>query len=853
MSSNSTGITGNPYAGGNVVLNNTPFVQFYTNMLARQQAQKDAFAKSMQEQAKSLTPAGMRSIDTDALMQAKNDWQSHWQQNKDAIQHPDIDNGKAWSENNDLYNKAASKIAQSKEAAKTDQALLKLSLDPKRAALLADDARQLIHKHQLPINDSNHKTLTLDDLDSPLFNKRQPTLQEQIALDNFTNSKHLGQEVDRKKGSTDPNTFMRNDTVTYMPTEGEKQEIHDLAERLYKSNDPNMSAVDKIVEEHNTGINNPKYDQLNNIFKKYYNKNIEHPEEAATAVLMGMNRNYGDKIVPTKDLATEAATKRMQQFEEHKQTRKYDVEHPLRDSNNQYDPQAHIAAIWDNRDTSPSALTSIHVGGQEIKGAPVSLPPEVSAKIVRKGFGNTQIKPTAFFMSEDKKNVYPVYETGETTKSGNPYLEAKPEERIPVSTGLIPDLGKAFGGLPYTRKSLQFNQPKKQNTYNINGQDFNEGELLKNGWTPEAIQKGIKTGKIKQKASDGLTSKAGIKQTSSWHLSEDIQGASHDDGGVDVTANGQPVNAEGNELKIKNEDGKEAIIPKRWRDRVLKLLKIGDNKKLSTIVQNLPKQPNVAEDGGIYGNDESKKLDPQIQEKITYISSPDYKQRLISMGEKNPDKLIQDRINLIKNTVIAPTQMGQAQTTTITDTAGKQVPAVVLAKGDTDVVKAHELGHVTGGGKDTKDVYDPFEGEPNQMSPAESWAFINRNKSLTPEQKKMYWEKYHNPNYKGDSTLMHKYSMDVPADTERGDTHDISTSENKSDLDALRYLFQKAGITKKYGENITPDLLDKAANHPQIKNEPHFQRMMKNFGKNGILQLNNMIAMQSGKQLDNLA
>ena len=38
----------------------------------------------------------------------------------------------------------------------------------------------------------------------------------------------------------------------------------------------------------------------------------------------------------------------------------------------------------------------------------------------------------------------------------------------------------------------------------------------------------------------------------------------------------------------------------------------------------------------------------------------------------------------------------------------------------------------------------------------------------------------------------------------------------------------------------------------QVKNEPHFQRMMKNFGKNGILQLNNMIAMQSGKQLDNL-
>lgn len=246
-------------------------------------------------------------------------------------------------------------------------------------------------------------------------------------------------------------------------------------------------------------------------------------------------------------------------------------------------------------------------------------------------------------------------------------------------------------------------------------------------------------------------------------------------------------------------------------------------------------------------------LDTQIKTKIDYLNSPDYKKRLIEMGEKNPDKLIKERIELLKNTIFSPTQLGQAQTTTTIDASGKEVPAVVLAKEDTDVVKAHEIGHVTGGAKNIKDVYDPFEGAPSQMSPAESWAFISNNKSLTPKQKEEYWQRYHNPDYKGRPSLLHKYSIDIPADVEKGDTHDISTAENKADLDAVRYLFNKFGLTKQYGENITPDVLKKAMKNPQIIKEPHFQRMLKNFGEESIIRLNNIIASNLRNKTENQA
>lgn len=192
MAINSTGITGNPYAGGNVVLNNTPFVQFYTNMLARNQAKNEAFAKSFQDQAKTLTPAGMRGQDVPALMDAKNQWQQDWYKNKDLIQHPDKDNGEAWSKNQQLFNSAAAIPVQSKNLAAGTAMIGKILSDPTKSRLLSDDAMKRFYEHNLSISDPNHKPIQETEFDSPTFNPKPLSVSEDNMLTNTIATKFKG-------------------------------------------------------------------------------------------------------------------------------------------------------------------------------------------------------------------------------------------------------------------------------------------------------------------------------------------------------------------------------------------------------------------------------------------------------------------------------------------------------------------------------------------------------------------------------------------------------------------------------------------------------------------------------------
>ena len=112
---------------------------------------------------------------------------------------------------------------------------------------------------------------------------------------------------------------------------------------------------------------------------------------------------------------------------------------------------------------------------------------------------------------------------------------------------------------------------------------------------------------LKPHAGDGITINRKVKDDN-WTVSKNIEGASHENDGVDVNVNGKPVNAEGGELKITNGNEHDAIIPKTLRQRVLAFLKIGDNKSITKIVEGLPKQPNIAADGGDYNGDDKDKI-----------------------------------------------------------------------------------------------------------------------------------------------------------------------------------------------------------------------------------------------------
>jgi uncharacterized protein (DUF2267 family) len=118
----------------------------------------------------------------------------------------------------------------------------------------------------------------------------------------------------------------------------------------------------------------------------------------------------------------------------------------------EYSPEEHVSAIFRDADDSIKSLT---VEGKNIEGVRVQLPEEVASKYERK-IGNTKFSPDFFYMTNDKKDIYPIYldPQGKKTKSGANVLDVKLSERIPVETNLIPTMGKVFGGQTYTRKNL---------------------------------------------------------------------------------------------------------------------------------------------------------------------------------------------------------------------------------------------------------------------------------------------------------------------------------------------------------------------------------------------------------------
>jgi hypothetical protein len=258
------------------------------------------------------------------------------------------------------------------------------------------------------------------------------------------------------------------------------------------------------------------------------------------------------------------------------------------------------------------------------------------------------------------------------------------------------------------------------------------------------------------------------------------------------------------------------------------------------------------------------KLDPLIQQKINYIKSPIYRQRLVAYGVNNPDAVIQDRIKRLMATTFQITQNADAQTRD----GGMDKPKIILNPNDSRYVKAHEIGHVTGGDDTSYMVDNPRQAKGNQMSPAEAWYFYNRNKNLGKINKGNYVSSETGKLIQGTGTKTFKqglYNYETPLSTTKNmhpdpadhlyggknildivngkqDPHDIGSSENKADLDSIRQILFDNKITQNYGDNITPEQWKKAMSIPKIANEPHVVRMRKNYEDASITDLNNTIA-----------
>lgn len=262
------------YSGGSAVFNSQPATQFYLNSMAKQRAKDEALDNYYRDFNKSLNPAGMRNQDIEGWMGKVNDWRGFYQQNKEAIKNPRLDNGKAQSEYMSRYQDALSDTQRSKNAGEVSKGyVMPIITNPDKRSRLTDLSLGTIASHDASIYDPNHKELDPTKLD---FDAKPFGLDEQKKLTGFLTQ---GVKMDEmiQKTVTDPKTHSKTTSYEYKLNPAALQTVGARAANTYKSDDRFQAHIDQLAE------NPDVFNELNEVFKGVYGKDIVSNEDFAAA------------------------------------------------------------------------------------------------------------------------------------------------------------------------------------------------------------------------------------------------------------------------------------------------------------------------------------------------------------------------------------------------------------------------------------------------------------------------------------------------------------------------------------------------------------------------------------------
>lgn len=265
------------FTGGAERFDTTPYVNFYAQTKARQQAKDEALDQYYQNIFKQVNPAGARTQDIPQFTAKVDEWQKFYQQNRDRIKNPRLDGGKAQSEFQSRLMDAQNYIQQSKNEAKTYEGIIPILRDPEKRSRLPESVIEGLAQHDLPLGDPNRKSFDFSTLN---FDPKpfDVTMQK-----NFLQGVQQGLKMDEaitgiKK---DPNSFTQTVTTTSSFGDEAKGAIRNRAAGAYGSDPSFKQFVD-------TELSKPgNYQQLNEVFKKQFGTDIQQPEDLATAWSMG--------------------------------------------------------------------------------------------------------------------------------------------------------------------------------------------------------------------------------------------------------------------------------------------------------------------------------------------------------------------------------------------------------------------------------------------------------------------------------------------------------------------------------------------------------------------------------------
>jgi len=417
-----TGLLGfNPYGKAQALDFSSKPTQLAIQLEQREQAKREALDKYLMDYEKSINSAGMRKAESNIFLNKLSENKAFYIQNRDKILNPAKYGYDAQSQYMSNFKEMTNLINQSKQAAANDKITTQHFITQKDLNA-PDGYAEAVEASHLPITDPRYRQL---DVTQYRFYKSHDPFE-------------FGKELKTLNTIPGKPELMKEGNYQYQRTPMEA-DINNLKSFSYNK----LSDVGYVKMLQN--LSNEELGELRNVYRQ--RMNAELPKGDAKELSLAYTLTNLPKDYTQTNLVEQPSYARAQQdaYIRRRKNEKGEVVE-------EYSPEEHVSAIFRDADDSIKSLT---VEGKNIEGVRVQLPEEVASKYERK-IGNTKFSPDFFYMTNDKKDIYPIYldPQGKKTKSGANVLDVKLSERIPVETNLIPTMGKVFGGQTYTRKNL---------------------------------------------------------------------------------------------------------------------------------------------------------------------------------------------------------------------------------------------------------------------------------------------------------------------------------------------------------------------------------------------------------------
>lgn len=415
-----TGLLGfNPYGKAQALDFSSKPTQLAIQLEQKEQAKREALDKYLMDYEKSINSAGMRKAESDIFLNKLSENKAFYIQNRDKILNPAKYGYDAQSRYMSNFKDMTNLIDQSKQAAANDK-ITTTHFIAQKDLNAPDGYAEAVEASHLPVTDPRYRQL--DVTQHRFYKSHDPFM--------------FGKELKTLNTIPGKPELMKEGNYQYQRTPIEA-DINNLKSFSYNK----LGDVGYIKMLQN--LSDEEVGQLGKVYRK--RMNAELPKNDAKELSLAYTLTNLPKDYTQTNLVEQPSYARGQQ-DAYIRGRKGDKEVEM------YSPEEHVSAIFRDADDSIKSLT---VEGKNIEGVRVQLPEEVASKYERK-IGNTKFSPDFFYMTNDKKDIYPIYldPQGKKTKSGASVLDVKLSERIPVETNLIPTMGKVFGGQTYTRKNL---------------------------------------------------------------------------------------------------------------------------------------------------------------------------------------------------------------------------------------------------------------------------------------------------------------------------------------------------------------------------------------------------------------